>query len=103
VQRVEGCIVEVTPPLVLDRHARILARTHSGTVRNRLRGDENLGGVFPTRSAEQPRPGPGGCGRCSHRPVLLLDVLPDHGERCTADGPGEVRTRPELVRPPIVA
>jgi len=26
-------------------------------------------------------PEPGGGGRCSHRPVLPLNALPDHGER----------------------
>lgn len=42
VQRVERRIVEVTPPLVLDRHAPILiVRTQSGTDRHRLRGEEN--------------------------------------------------------------
>jgi hypothetical protein len=46
--------------------------------------------------------GAGGAGLCSHRPVLLLDVLPDHGERGAADGAGEVGARPQLVGSPVV-
>ena len=52
------------------------------------------------RSAMTARPG--GAGERSYRPVLLFDVLPDHGEGGAADGAGEVGARPQLVGTPVV-
>jgi hypothetical protein len=44
----------------------------------------------------------GGAGWCSHGPVLLLDVLADHGERGATEGSGELGPGPEFVGPPVV-
>ena len=44
-----------------------------------------------------------GPGSALNRAVLLLDVLLHDAQRCPAHGPGEVRARPQLVGPVVVA
>jgi hypothetical protein len=73
-------------------------RTSNGT-RYRVAGQCSVfqgGGEGPRGEGRQ---GPSGA---LNRPVLLLDVLLHHAQRCPANRAREVRTRPELVGPVVV-